>query len=53
VPHAGLDPLLQALGLTASQLQDLESFLLALTGDNTAQLGADGRSVEIGDTGLE
>jgi len=53
VPHAGLDPLLQPLGLTSSQLQDLESFLLALTGDNIVQLAEDGRSVGIGDTGSE
>lgn len=53
VPHADLDPLLRPLRLTASQLQDLESFLLALTGDNIAQLAADARSVEIGDSGLE
>ncbi len=53
VPHADLDPLLQPLGLTTSQLQDLESFLLALTGDNIARLAEDGRSVEIGDSGLE
>ncbi len=53
VPHADLDPLLQPLGLTTSQLRDLESFLLALTGDNIAQLAEDGRSVGIGDTGLE
>jgi cytochrome c peroxidase len=53
VPHADLDPLLQPLGLTTSQLRDLESFLLALTGDNIAQLAEDGRSVGIGDTGSE
>ena len=53
VPHAGLDPLLQPLGLTSSQLQDLESFLLALTGDNIVQLAEGGRSVGIGDTGSE
>jgi cytochrome c peroxidase len=52
VPHAELDPLLHPLGLTPTQLRDLESFLLALTGDNIKQLGDDGRSVEIGDTGL-
>jgi cytochrome c peroxidase len=53
VPHAELDPLLQPLGLTPSQLRDLESFLLALTGNNIKQLGDDGRSVGIGDTGLQ
>ncbi len=53
VPHADLDPLLQPLDLSPAQLQDIESFLQALTGDNIEQLGEDGRSVGIGDTGLQ
>lgn len=51
IAHAGLDPLLGPLGLSASQLQDLEAFLRALTGDNVDQLARDGRSVGIGDRG--
>jgi cytochrome c peroxidase len=50
IAHADLDPLLHPLGLSESQLQDLESFLRALTGDNVEQLARDGRSVGIGDT---
>lgn len=53
VAHPGLDPLLHPLGLGQAQLRDLESFLLALTGDNIEQLIADGRSIAIGDTGVE
>jgi cytochrome c peroxidase len=53
VPHAELDPLLQPLGLSPAQLQDLERFLQALTGDNIEQLAEDGRSVRIGDTVLQ
>ena len=50
IAHADLDPLLRPLGLNKSQLQDLEEFLRALTGDNVEQLARDGRSVGIGDT---
>ena len=53
VPHPGLDPRLRRLGLTPEQLLDLESFLLALTGDNTQQLARDGRLAEIGDSGVQ
>jgi len=52
IAHADLDPLLHPLGLSDSELQDLESFLRALTGDNVEQLARDGRSVGIGDTGV-
>jgi cytochrome c peroxidase len=50
IPHADLDPLLHPLGLSELELQDLEYFLRALTGDNVDQLARDGRSVGIGDT---
>ena len=50
IAHADLDPLLHPLGLSESELQDLEEFLRALTGDNVDQLARDGRSVGIGDT---
>jgi cytochrome c peroxidase len=53
IAHAGLDPLLQPLGLTPAQLEDLERFLLALTGDNIDKLSADARSAPIGDIGME
>jgi cytochrome c peroxidase len=52
IPHADLDPLLHPLGLSEMELQDLEVFLRALTGDNIDELARDGRSVSIGDTGF-
>jgi cytochrome c peroxidase len=52
ITHQDLDPLLRPLSLQQSQLNDLESFLRALTGDNIEQLAADGRSEGIGDTGV-
>jgi cytochrome c peroxidase len=53
IAHPDLDPLLRPLSLDQSQLNDLESFLSALTGDNIERLAADGRSTDIGDTGVE
>ena len=53
IAHPDLDPLLRPLSLKQSQLNDLESFLRALTGDNIEQLASDGRSEGIGDTGVE
>jgi cytochrome c peroxidase len=50
ITHPDLDPLVRPLGLNEIQLQDLESFLRALTGDNVDELAGDGRSVGIGDT---
>ena len=50
IAHPDLDPLLRPLGLEQSELGDLEDFLRALTGDNSQQLAADGRSTAIGDT---
>ncbi len=50
VPHSELDSRLRAMGLNREQLEDLRSFLLALTGDNLLQLQTDGRSTTIGDT---
>ena len=50
VPHAELDSRLRAMGLNQDQLDDLRSFLLALTGDNLLQLQTDGRAAAIGDT---
>ncbi len=53
VAHPELDLMIRPLGLDQSQLRDLELFLRALTGDNIEQLGDDGRSVGIGDPGLQ
>ena len=50
--HAGLDPLVRPLDLDDRQLQDLENFLIALTGNNTDSLTREGRATAIGDTGL-
>jgi cytochrome c peroxidase len=52
IPHPDLDPLLHPLGLNQEQLDELESFLYSLTGDNIQKLSADARSAAIGDTGL-
>jgi cytochrome c peroxidase len=52
IPHPDLDPLLHPLGLNQAQLDELESFLYSLTGDNIQKLSADARSAAIGDTGL-
>ena len=40
----------ETTGLNREQLEDLRSFLLALTGGNLLQLQTDGRSTTIGDT---
>jgi cytochrome c peroxidase len=52
IAHPGLDPRLRPLGLTPGQLQDLEHFLRALTGDNIRQLTEEARSTLIGDSGM-
>ncbi|NQV21019.1 MAG: hypothetical protein HQ511_06345 [Rhodospirillales bacterium] len=47
-PNPGLDPLIRPLGLKDNEVNALVAFLEALTGDNVAELQADGRSVPIG-----
>ncbi len=46
--NPGLDPLVQTLKLGDNGITALVAFLESLTGDNVAELEADGRSTEIG-----
>jgi cytochrome c peroxidase len=46
--HPNIDPLIQPLGLTDREIDDLTAFLHALTGDNVEELTADARSAPIG-----
>jgi len=48
IPHPGLDPLLQPLGLTDTEVDALVAFLGSLTSADIAALEADARSVEVG-----
>lgn len=49
VPHAGQDPRIRALGLSAGQQTDLVNFLESLTSGDIPQLVLDARSQAIGD----
>jgi cytochrome c peroxidase len=46
--HAGIDPRIRPLGLTAAERADLEAFLDSLTGDNIALLAADAAAAPVG-----
>jgi cytochrome c peroxidase len=48
-----LDPLLQPLGLTETEMDQLLLFLTALTGDNVDALVADAFAVPVGNTGSQ
>jgi cytochrome c peroxidase len=48
VPHEGLDPRVEPLGLARDEVQDLVAFLESLTGSNLAELVADARSERVG-----
>lgn len=49
IPHEGLDPLIQPLGLSPEEIAALVAFLQSLTSPDIAALEADARSVAIGD----
>ena len=49
VANKNLDPLIKPLSLTTTEISDLVAFLNALTGDNVAELVADGFAAPIGD----
>jgi cytochrome c peroxidase len=51
VPHPGLDPAIQPLGLSDSEVDDIVAFLESLTAGNIADLIADARSVKVGNVG--
>jgi cytochrome c peroxidase len=53
IPHEGLDPLLQPLGLTDLEAGDLVAFLESLTGENVEDLIRDARSEAVGNPGAE
>jgi len=48
VPHEGLDPLIQPLGLSDDEIEAVVVFIEALTASNIAELTADGRSERVG-----
>jgi cytochrome c peroxidase len=48
IRHANIDPLIQPLGLSDGEIDDITAFLRSLTGDNVADLTADARSAPIG-----
>ncbi len=47
-PHPGLDPLIEPLGLDASEIDAMVTFLHSLTAGNLSVLVADARSVAVG-----
>jgi len=49
VTNKNLDPLIKPLKLTIAEINDLVAFLNALTGDNVAELVADGFAAPVGD----
>ena len=51
IPHDGLDPLLEPLGLTEGEVDDLVAFLESLTGDGIDELVSDARSERVGNVG--
>lgn len=48
VPHEGLDPLIQPLGLSDDEIDAIVAFIEALTASNIAELSADARSEQVG-----
>lgn len=48
VPHEGLDPLIQPLGLSDDEIDAVVAFIEALTASNVAELSADARSEQVG-----
>ncbi|MDE0308399.1 MAG: hypothetical protein OXI60_01010 [Acidiferrobacterales bacterium] len=48
-----LSPFIRPLNLTESEIDDLEAFLLTLTGSNVADLVADAFAAEIGDISID
>ena len=53
VPNELLSPLIRPLGLEEREKHDLETFLMALTGGNVADIVADAFAAPIGDLSLE
>jgi cytochrome c peroxidase len=51
VPHPGLDPAIQPLGLSDAEVGDLVAFLTSLTAGNLEELVKDARSVKVGNVG--
>ena len=52
-PNEGLDPLIQPLGLSAAEQDELVAFLESLTGDSVDILVADAFAAPIGDLKAE
>jgi cytochrome c peroxidase len=50
IPNDNLDALIKPLHLSAAEMDDLTSFLQALTGDNTKELVADAFAAPVGDS---
>jgi cytochrome c peroxidase len=48
IPHRGLDPLIEPLGLDDEEVASLVAFLRSLTAGNLSELIADARSVPVG-----
>jgi cytochrome c peroxidase len=49
-PNVTQSPLIQPLGLTENEINDLIAFMETLTGDNIAEVISDAFSTPVGDT---
>ncbi|WP_434360542.1 redoxin domain-containing protein [Parasalinivibrio latis] len=52
IPNPGLSPLIRPLGLSVQEMDDLNAFLLSLTGSNVDELVADAFAAPVSDVGI-
>ena len=49
-PNVTQSPLINPLGLSEDEIEDIVAFLMTLTGDNIAEIVSDAFSAPVGDT---